>query len=662
MPSTNAVLLDRAVDHAIDELRFERGVVYRMIAVLNRADARLSAQLAEALLQLDAESFTVQRLEALLVSVRETNAAAYAAVFDALEPALRDLAEAEAQAQAAQLRAAVPPAVQLRFPIAGVSVEQVYAAALSRPFQGRLLREWAADLAESRLRQVREAVRAGYVAGETTADIIRKVRGTKALRYEDGILARPRRELATVVQTALSHTAQTARSVSYAANADIIKALRWVSTLDSRTSPQCFPESTLALPVGDLRGVFRREWNGDLIVVTTASGKKLRATPNHPVLTARGWRAIEKIEPGCDVLYRVGRDVGGVTASEDVEVPATMGALFDALSEPSFGHVTTERSAEVDFHGDGMSGDHEIHYADTEGNLRPALESAFGKKGAEKFLVFVAGSAGLSDLGKMDEFGLGSGLVNVATEIYSGAIEHRVKAGFADIELPAQVGGVRAGLECADDGLLIGSPRVISAAKGGHDAGTLEYPCDCGGGDAKITADGGCGLPVGVVADDVVSVEREFFSGHVCNLATGSELYIADGFVVHNCRVRDGLLYSADGKHRPVGGHKVPWGAGPGRLHFNCRSVSVPVLKSWKELGIDAEELPASTRASMDGTVPADLTYGQWLARQSAERQDEILGPVRGKLLRAGRVKVEQFTDDKGNWLTLDQLRAKIGT
>lgn len=364
--TANAILLDRAVDHAINELRFERGVVYRMIAVLNRADARLSAQLAEALLQLEADSFTVQRLEALLVSVRETNDAAYAAVFDALEPALRDLAEAEAAAQRAQLRAAVPAAVQLRFPIAGVSVEQVYAAALSRPFQGRLLREWAAALAESRLRQVREAVRAGYVEGQTTADIIRKIRGTKALRYEDGILARPRRELATVVQTALSHTAQTARSASYAANADLIKALRWVSTLDSRTS-------------------------------------------------------------------------------------------------------------------------------------------------------------------------------------------------------------------------------------------------------------------------------KEF------------------------CVPRDGLLYTATAPHKPVG-HKVPWGAGPGRIHFNCRSVSVPVLKSWKELGIDADELPAGTRASMDGTVPADLTYRQWLSRQSAERQDEILGPERGKLLRAGKVTVEQFTDDKGNWLSLDQLRAKIGT
>jgi SPP1 gp7 family putative phage head morphogenesis protein len=363
MPTANAVLLDRAVDHEHDLIRFERGVVLRMIAVLNRADARLSAQLSEALLQIDAGSFTVERLESLLASVRQTNAEAYAAVFAELEPELQALARAETSAQASALRSAVPAAVQLRFPIAAIAWEQVYAAALSRPFQGRLLRDWAAAVPEQRMTQIREAVRAGFVEGQTTADIIRRVRGTKALRFEDGILARPRRELATILQTALSHTAQTARQVSYDANADLVKALRWVSTLDNRTSPMC--------------------------------------------------------------------------------------------------------------------------------------------------------------------------------------------------------------------------------------------------------------------------------------------------------RVRDGLLYTATKPHKPIG-HKVPFGDGPGRLHFNCRSVSVPVLKSWRELGIDADELPAGTRASMDGAVPAEMTYKQWLARQSTERQNEILGIERAKLYRAGKLSFESFYDDKGKFLSLAELLAKI--
>jgi hypothetical protein len=363
--SVNAAILDESVDHAVDLHRYANGVVQRMAAVLNRTDAALAARLTEALMRLDRDSFTVERLEALLDSVRTLNRQAYAALEAALRDELSALSAYEADYQLGAMRSAVPSAIQIRFPVAGVSAEQVYAAALSRPFQGRLLAGWTAALEQGRLDAVRNTVRAGYVEGHTTSQIIQRIRGTKALRYADGLLERSRRDVATVVQTALSHTAQTARQAMYDANADLVKAVKWTATLDSRTSPMC--------------------------------------------------------------------------------------------------------------------------------------------------------------------------------------------------------------------------------------------------------------------------------------------------------RVRDGLQYTADAAHKPIG-HHVPWLGGPGRLHFNCRSVSVPVLKSWRELGIDADELSPGTRASMDGQVPADLTYPQWLARQSAARQDEILGAERGKLLRAGRVSFDRFYDDKGRWLTLAQLREKLGT
>lgn len=91
----------------------------------------------------------------------------------------------------------------------------------------------------------------------------------------------------------------------------------------------------------------------------------------------------------------------------------------------------------------------------------------------------------------------------------------------------------------------------------------------------------------------------------------------------------------------------------------NCRSVSVPVLKSWRELGFDADELEPAERASMDGMVPGNLTYGQWLMEQSVERQNEILGVTRATLLRKGGMEYEQFANRKGEWLTLEQLRRR---
>ena len=95
MPHTaNHALLDKAIDHAIDLRRYSNGVVNRMVAVLNRLDARLVAQLSEALLSMPADSFTVERLESILRASRalETNLEAYREAFALLEPELRALA------------------------------------------------------------------------------------------------------------------------------------------------------------------------------------------------------------------------------------------------------------------------------------------------------------------------------------------------------------------------------------------------------------------------------------------------------------------------------------------------------------------------------------------------------------------------------------------
>jgi SPP1 gp7 family putative phage head morphogenesis protein len=64
-------------------------------------------------------------------------------------------------------------------------------------------------------------------------------------------------------------------------------------------------------------------------------------------------------------------------------------------------------------------------------------------------------------------------------------------------------------------------------------------------------------------------------------------------------------------------------------FHYRCRCTTVPVVKSWRDLGLDIAELPPGTRASMDGQVAATETYGSWLGKQSAAVQREALGPAR---------------------------------
>jgi hypothetical protein len=138
------------------------------------------------------------------------------------------------------------------------------------------------------------------------------------------------------------------------------------------------------------------------------------------------------------------------------------------------------------------------------------------------------------------------------------------------------------------------------------------------------------------------------------------ESFVCGGIVLSNssiCRTRDSLQYTPV-EHKPIG-HSVPWLQGPGRSHWNCRSSSVPITKSWRELGIDEDELPITTRASMDGQVPADMTYSDWLKKQPRSVVDEILGEKKAKLFLDGGVTLDRFEDRAGNELSLKELRAR---
>lgn len=122
-----------------------------------------------------------------------------------------------------------------------------------------------------------------------------------------------------------------------------------------------------------------------------------------------------------------------------------------------------------------------------------------------------------------------------------------------------------------------------------------------------------------------------------------------DGRTTAICRGRDGVIY-------PVGeGPRPP-------AHWNCRSSAIPVVKSLRELGMAARDLPQSTRASMNGQVAGDLNYSDWLRKQDAAFQETVLGKSKAKLFRDGGLSLDRFIDRAGNELTLEQLKRSEAT
>lgn len=128
------------------------------------------------------------------------------------------------------------------------------------------------------------------------------------------------------------------------------------------------------------------------------------------------------------------------------------------------------------------------------------------------------------------------------------------------------------------------------------------------------------------------------------------------------CRERDGRVGPATPDPDwtpPAGAQRLdPPNARP-PAHPNCRSTTVAITKSWRELGIDMDEVPESTRASMDGQVPGNVTYFDWLNRQSAAVQEEVLGPTRMRLWKEGGITPDRFQNDEGHYYTLAELRRR---
>lgn len=118
------------------------------------------------------------------------------------------------------------------------------------------------------------------------------------------------------------------------------------------------------------------------------------------------------------------------------------------------------------------------------------------------------------------------------------------------------------------------------------------------------------------------------------------------------CQVRDGKMW--DTEYKPIG-HDLPYQRPP--LHPRCRSILQLVMKSWKELGFDGvEEMPESTRASMDGQVSEKTNYETWLNSKTPEEQDKALGKGKADLWRRGVITFADMLDQSGRPLTLKEL------
>lgn len=116
--------------------------------------------------------------------------------------------------------------------------EQLYIDAKHIPLAGgALVDELLSKIAETARQRVEYAIRDGMNTGMSNYQIIKRLRGTKRLKYEDGLLNSSRTDIERTVRTIRSHVSNQAYLNSFK-ELDI-QYIRFISVLDGRTSKLC---------------------------------------------------------------------------------------------------------------------------------------------------------------------------------------------------------------------------------------------------------------------------------------------------------------------------------------------------------------------------------------------------------------------------------------
>lgn len=228
--TANEQLFDAAVRRKVALLRLERGEAERVEELLRKIERDLLDQIGARL----ASGVTPARLEALLQSVQDLIASRLTEAAGQVESAMAELAVQEAAWEASTIERVSP--VQLS--LASVTLDAARALA-GEVVQGLTIARWFEGLSSATVQRIERALRLGIAEGETLDGLIRRIRGSRANNYRDGILEATKRDASAIARTGLSQASTAARQLVWEANADIVLCLRWTSVLDGRTSAIC---------------------------------------------------------------------------------------------------------------------------------------------------------------------------------------------------------------------------------------------------------------------------------------------------------------------------------------------------------------------------------------------------------------------------------------
>jgi SPP1 gp7 family putative phage head morphogenesis protein len=190
---------------------------------------------------------TTSRLKVLEASLRELRGVAWREVEEVWTTELQGLAKAEAKFLDSAFKENLGVVVETALP----PLSRLASILGSNPFEGKVLKDWAATLAKGDIERMMAQIRIGLTQGETMDAITRRLLGSGPFDGLDGVLSIARKHAESVTRTAVQHISNEARSMYFEANEDLIEEEMFVATLDGRTTAICRANDGTIHPVGE---------------------------------------------------------------------------------------------------------------------------------------------------------------------------------------------------------------------------------------------------------------------------------------------------------------------------------------------------------------------------------------------------------------------------
>jgi SPP1 gp7 family putative phage head morphogenesis protein len=319
-----------------------------------------------------------------------------------------------------------------------------------------------------------------------------------------------------------------------------------------------------------------RQYDGPVVSIKTARGEELTVTPNHPILTDKGWIAAGLVNKSHHVFSSVdGERITNAIAPDKYNAPTLIEEVLASLGVLSCMVSSSMEGTAEDFHGDGIpnskvsvvhpnsflfdkgnpkAGQHVCHNcfmpaARDARTLLPFSHSALNIKGnrhiparimSRLHLVRALFNRHLAPLQRLSLALASQGDIRALKNVLNSSAANIKLLGKLENAAARLVHGANAfpygGISHLESISEFGSDQSTMLSNSSRNASHFDFMAESMGVELESTRSIFDRLPGQVHIDRVIETSVKHYSGLVHNIETKTGWYFANNIITHNCR------------------------------------------------------------------------------------------------------------------------------